>query len=46
VKDSAGQKLGYFYFDEEPGRRDGSGRRSKKKAPGNRPGGEFSLRRS
>jgi hypothetical protein len=37
VKDSAGQKLGYFYYDEEPGRRDGStGRQSKKKAPGNR----------
>jgi hypothetical protein len=33
VKDSAGQKLGYFYYDEEPGRRDGSGTAVKEKSP-------------
>jgi hypothetical protein len=30
-------------YDEEPGRRDGSGT-VKEKSPGNRPGSEFSLR--
>ena len=35
VKDSAGQKLGYFYYDEEPGRRDGSRTVVKEKSPGN-----------
>jgi len=33
VKDSAGQELGYFYYDEEPGRRDGSGTAVKEKSP-------------
>ena len=32
VKDAGGQKLGYFYYDEEPGRRDGSGTAVKEKS--------------
>jgi hypothetical protein len=44
VVDSAGQKLAYVYFEDKPGRKSAAGRRSKKKAPGNRPGSEFSLR--
>jgi uncharacterized protein (DUF1330 family) len=37
-------RAGLIYFEDEPGRRSAAGRRSKKKAPGNRPGSEFSLR--
>jgi hypothetical protein len=44
VKDSAGRKLGYFYYDEEPGRRDGSGTAVKEKSPRQPAGQRIQLR--